>query len=61
MTARPFFQPSFQLKICPWRKTIAEWNTDVVPPRLQNPQPGAVARVGDVSLGKPGNPVSPPD
>src|SRR4029077_17611578 len=60
VTARPFFQPSFQLEIRPGPKAIAERNTETVPARLQNPQPGAVARVGDVSLGEPGNPVSAP-
>src|SRR5439155_4663387 len=60
MPARTFFQPSFQLKIRPRPQTIAERKTEAMPPRLQNPQPGAVARVGDVSLGEPGNPVSAP-
>ena len=57
---RPFFQPSFEVKICPRPEAIAEWNTEAVPPCLQNPQPGAGARVKNVSLEEPGNPVSPP-
>ena len=60
VAARPFLQPSFDVKICPRPQAIAEWNTEGVPPHLQNPQPGAIARVGDVSLGEPGNPVSAP-
>ena len=48
------------MEICPRPQAIAEWDAQGVPPRLQDPQPCTIARVGDVSLGEPGNAVSAP-